>query len=93
MEQIHIESENEDQDRYVFSVNVKEYNYQVTLSKSYYEQLSQNKVTPKELVKLSFELLLSREGPESILRQFDASVITHYFKDFEEVMQDKLKHL
>lgn len=36
-----------------------------------------------ELVRRSFEFLLEREPPGSILRRFDLSVIPRYFPDYD----------
>ncbi len=42
--------------------------------------------TPEELVRHSFEFLLQRESKESILREFDLSVIQRYFPDYDQAM-------
>ena len=42
--------------------------------------------TPEELVRRSFEFLLERESKESILREFDLSVIQRYFPDYDEAI-------
>ena len=38
----------------------------------------------EDLVRRSFEFLLEREPPTSILRRFDLSVIQRYFPDFDQ---------
>ena len=38
----------------------------------------------EQLVRDAFEFLLKRESKESILREFDLSVIKRYFPDFEK---------
>lgn len=40
----------------------------------------------EELVRRSFEFLLEREPKESILRQFELSVIQRYFPEFSRVV-------
>ena len=40
----------------------------------------------EELVRQSFEFLLEREPKESILRQFELSVIQRYFPEFSRVV-------
>lgn len=40
--------------------------------------------TTEELIRRSFEFLLARESKESILRQFDLSVISRYFPEYED---------
>lgn len=42
--------------------------------------------SPEELVRRSFEFLLHRESKESILREFDLSVIQRYFPDYDQAM-------
>ncbi|HYM51699.1 MAG TPA: hypothetical protein VET65_14155 [Candidatus Limnocylindrales bacterium] len=42
--------------------------------------------SPEELVRRSFEFLLERESKESILLEFELSVIPRYFPDFDRVM-------
>ena len=38
---------------------------------------------PEELVRDSFDFLLAREPKESILKEFDLSVIERYFPDYD----------
>ena len=38
----------------------------------------------EDLVRRSFEFLLEREPPSSILRRFDLSVIERYFPDYDQ---------
>ena len=45
----------------------------------------------KELVRLSFEFLLEREPKESILREFDITVIARYFPEYEDELRDRLR--
>lgn len=40
--------------------------------------------TPEELIRKSFEFLLEREPKESILSEFEISVIGRYFPEYEE---------
>jgi hypothetical protein len=42
---------------------------------------------PDDLVRRSFEYLLSREPKESILRSFDLPVIARYFPDWPEAIR------
>jgi hypothetical protein len=42
--------------------------------------------TPEELVRRSFEFLLQRECKESILREFELSVIQRYFPEYDEAI-------
>jgi hypothetical protein len=47
------------------------------------ERLAPGAVMPEDLVRRSFEFLLAREPKESILRQFELTVIGRYFPDWE----------
>jgi len=44
-----------------------------------------------ELVRLSFEFLLEREPKESILREFDITLIARYFPEYEDELRDRLR--
>jgi hypothetical protein len=44
----------------------------------------------QRLVRASFEFLLEREGPESILGRFDLDVIGRYFPDYVTAVAEKL---
>lgn len=57
--------------------------HQVTLARALYMKLTQGKSDPEALIEAAFRFLLDREPKESILRRFDASVITQYFPEFE----------
>jgi hypothetical protein len=41
----------------------------------------------EDLVRRSFDFLLERESKESILREFDLSVIQRYFPEYDAVMR------
>jgi len=58
----------------------------VVLKKEYWQKLTEGKEKPEELVKRSFEFLLERESKESILKEFDLSVIQTYFPEYEETV-------
>ena len=58
--------------------------YVVTLEGSYYQYLTQGKVTREELIEKSFNFLLQRESKEAILSKFNLKIIKGYFHEFEE---------
>lgn len=62
-------------------------NHRVTLSKEEYDKIrGDSEVSPEELVKKSFEFLLKREPKESILGEFELSLIGQYFPEyFDEI--------
>jgi len=43
--------------------------------------------SPEELVRRSFEFLLAREPKESILRNFNLSVIQRYFPEYDTAIR------
>ncbi|OYY48743.1 MAG: hypothetical protein B7Y48_08820 [Methylophilales bacterium 28-44-11] len=61
--------------------------HHVTVKSTYALQLTQGKISTAELVKQSFIFLLQREPNTSILRNFDLSVIAHYFPEYEQTIQ------
>lgn len=57
--------------------------HQVTMSRNSYKRLTGEACPPEELVRRSFEFLLEREPEESILPEFDLTVISRYFPNYE----------
>lgn len=68
---------------YAFEVKIEDHKYKVLFSDEYYQKLTAGKIDPTELVKKSFEFLLEREGPVSILPEFDLPTIQKYFPEYE----------
>jgi len=64
--------------------------HKVTVKPSYYEKLTDKRVTPEVLVEKSFEFLLDRESNTSILRSFDLPLIGQYFPEYERVIKGML---
>lgn len=64
--------------------------HKVSVKPSYYEKLTDKRVTPEVLVEKSFEFLLDRESNTSILRSFDLPVIGQYFPEYEKVIKGML---
>lgn len=64
--------------------------HQVFLEKQYYLHLTQEKITPVQLINHSFEFLLHREPNTSILNAFNLKVIQTYFPDYEQTIQNIL---
>ena len=61
----------------------------VFLAAPYYEKLAGGKVPEKVLIEESFRFLLEREPKESILREFDLSVIARYFPVYESEIRKR----
>ena len=64
--------------------------HKVSVKTSYYEKLTNKRVTPEVLVEKSFEFLLDRESNTSILRSFDLPVIGRYFPEYERVIKEMI---
>ncbi len=58
--------------------------HRVTMTRDVYERLTGGTGPPEELVRASFEYLLEREPKESILSEFDITVISRYFPGYED---------
>jgi hypothetical protein len=65
--------------------------HKVTVPATYYERLTDNRVTPEVLVEQSFKFLLDRESNTSILSSFELSVIGHYFPEYEKTIRSVLE--
>lgn len=58
--------------------------HKVTMTDEDYRRLSGTEVPPDEFVEACFEFLLDREPKESILAEFDVTLIGQYFPGFED---------
>lgn len=69
-----------------FSVAVRENDgetqHEVSMSSGAFEMLSAGKYPPEKVIEAAFRFLLDREPKESILGEFDVTVISRYFPDF-----------
>ena len=64
--------------------------HRVTVSKAAFDQLTEGRCSQTELVRWSFEFLLEREPKEAILGQFDITVISRYFPEYEAKVREWL---
>ncbi len=60
--------------------------HEVTAQADYALKLTAGKISTAELVRKSFEFLLTRESNTSILRSFDLSMIARYFPEYEKII-------
>ena len=67
--------------------------HRVTVPAEFATRLQGPAASTEELVRLSFEFLLEREPKESILREFDITVIGRYFSEYEDELRDRLRRL
>ena len=63
--------------------------YNVTMDKDFVTRIGSN-FHPEKVVEKSFEFLLEREPKESILQEFDITVISHYYPNFISELGKKL---
>ena len=61
--------------------------HEVTVSRADLERLAPGASDPTDLVRRSFEFLLEREAPASILRSFELVVIGRYFPEYESTIR------
>ena len=62
--------------------------HEVTVTDIAHYHLTSGRTTKEELLDFSFKFLLEREPNTSILSQFDITVISHYFPEYEsELLQ------
>lgn len=63
----------------------KTLDFAVSLDEDYYNEVTNEQISPDELITKAFRFLLKREGKNSILRKFNLREIHRYFPDFEEM--------
>ncbi|MEX2515094.1 MAG: hypothetical protein WD335_03125 [Candidatus Paceibacterota bacterium] len=62
----------------------------VTLSRDYYQELTDEAVTPKRFVWASFSFLLQRESSADIMSSFALSDIQTFFPEYPEVIREEI---
>jgi len=63
-------------------------NHNVTLTDDTHQNLTNGKVSKKELIEFSFKFLLEREPNTSILSSFELSVISVYFSEYIKTVKE-----
>jgi len=74
-----------------FQVAVNEKNstsHNVTLTDDTHQNLTNGKVSKKELIEFSFKFLLEREPNTSILSSFELSLISRYFPEYIKTVKE-----
>lgn len=64
--------------------------HKVTVTDEDSLELTENKLAKTELLRLSFEFLLSKEPKEHILPRFNIMIIANYFHDYKDWIKNKL---
>ena len=80
-------------DEHTFRVEVDERKktvHTVTVDPGYHSRVTGGRISPKQLVEMSFEFLLEREPNTSILGQFELPVIERYFPEYVQDMQARI---
>lgn len=62
----------------------------VTVSRDYYQELTDGKTTPEEFVRKSFAFLLGNEPASAILSEFELANIETYFPSYPEKISQLL---
>ena len=71
------------------TVNAKKStSHNVTLTDDTHQNLTNGKVSKKELIEFSFKFLLEREPNTSILSSFELSVISGYFPEYRKTVKE-----
>ncbi len=65
-------------------------NHRVTIPDGFRDDLGLGEAGGEEIVRESFEFLLEREPPTSILREFSLDVIERYFPEYREELPRRL---
>lgn len=91
MEKIKVGKKEKIDDEWIFDVEIGETRYEVAVPMEYWEKLTGGKIEPEELVQKSFEFLIAREPKESILKEFELSLIQKYFPEYEKKICEMLK--
>ena len=94
MANLEIQSATEENNSWSYQVKLDEgrssHQYQVTLSRTDYEQWSQGQAEPEQVIQAAFDFLLEREPASAILSGFDCSVIRRYFPEVDRELPKKL---
>jgi hypothetical protein len=73
------------------SENESKTEHKVSMTSEFFNKITLEKdVKPKDIIKESFEFLLKREPKESILSEFDVTLISRYFPEYEKEIVKRL---
>jgi hypothetical protein len=67
--------------------------HRVKLQQDTYRLLTEERCSPEDLLRASFEFLLEQEPKEAILREFDLPVIGRYFPEYEAELKRRLANV
>ena len=76
-------------EEFQITVNAKNLtNHNVILTDDTHQNLTNGKVSKKELIEFSFKFLLEREPNTSILSSFELSLISSYFPEYIKTVKE-----
>ena len=78
-----------------FQVTVNEVTttiHKVNLSDNVYKKLTNEKINKKKLIEFSFKFLLERESNTEILPTFELSVISNYFPEYINSINERISN-
>lgn len=87
--QINIDQADKTNDGWRFAVTADGRQFKVSVTESYWRQLTGGRIEADQLVHKSFEFLLAREPVNSILSDFDLHTIQKYFPEYEQVIGEQ----
>lgn len=90
MTQVHVTAMGPEEFGVTVSGEGVETSHKVILPDSLVDDLGLPEVDRKTLVKESFEFLLERETPTSILREFPLTTISEYFPEYVDELRRRL---
>lgn len=92
MAEIEVREVKSGKDSFEYEVEIRENGtrslHRVKVGREDYEKLTGGRVSPEVLVEKSFEFLLEREPGESILKNFNLNIISHYFGEYPGKIKD-----
>ena len=80
-------------DEFEVTVNeIKTTIHKVNLSDNVYKKLTKEKIKKKKLIEFSFKFLLERESNTEILPTFELSVISNYFPEYINSINERISN-
>ena len=86
-DELKITEQNQAEDHWVFLVEVGHgdglIEYIIELDRDYWTRLTNRRIEPAELIRLTFEFLLDHESKELILKKFNITDVAGHFPNYE----------
>jgi hypothetical protein len=92
MARIEVREVKSEKDLFEYEVEIRDNGtsslHRVKVGREDYEKLTGGRIPPEVLVEKSFEFLLEREPKESILKSFNLSIISNYFREYPGMIKN-----